>query len=83
MHLSIAMTRSPTVDTPKAGPQAATLSWLGMMIPFAVIIIAALILGGSRSQIAMTSILLAIPLAILALRWRAGRTVSPAAEARR
>jgi len=75
MHARSGMPRSPAVATiPKSAPHPAAMSLLGMLIPFAVIVIAALILGSSRAQIAMTSILLAIPLAILALRWRANRT---------
>lgn len=63
----------PTVEpSVPDSSDAVSIGWLGLMLPF-VLVVAALLLFGTHSagQIAMASILLAIPLTILALRRRA------------
>ena len=67
---------APAIHSDSDHPQAVPIGWVGLMTPFLLVLAVMVITGrGSSSQVAMTLALLAIPLAILALRHR-GRTLA-------
>ena len=71
------MTR--TVHPATESPNPVAISWVAMLIPFVIVATMVAIAGQhSWAQIAMTTPLLAFPLAILAMRHRARRRAAGA-----
>jgi len=73
MQLGSGMTRT-TVHPVADSPDPVAISWVAMLIPFVIVATMVAIAGQhSWAQIAMTTPLLVVPIAILAMRHRARR----------
>lgn len=75
MTTTTTTTRRHQPVSPQDVPEPVTLGWIGLFIPF-VIVMAAVLLFGTRSpsQIGLTLALLAVPFAILLMRRSSHRT---------
>ncbi len=65
-------TRVPSQPVRDPEPSGAAISWVGLLVPFALVLVALLVLGThSTEQLILTSMLVVFALGILVLRWRA------------
>ena len=74
-HASLPKQPSLNADPDHEVPRPVAISWIGLLIPFAIVMIALAVSGRhSLSQYEMGLVLIAIPFALYVLRRRADRT---------